>query len=205
VGVMDNSRLIGAVVMAAGRSSRMGQPKMVLPWGSTTVICQVVAILDACDVSPIVVVTGGAADLVELALKGTSAVMIRNPNFAVSEMLVSIQIGLSAMPAGVQACLVCLGDQPQMEASVVERLILRYQQSGCPLVVPSYQKRRGHPWLLDRSLWDDILAMGPDDNLRRFLNRHENVITYENVDTPSVLKDLDTPEDYQADRPHPKG
>ena len=202
---MANRLSIGAVVLAAGRSSRMGQPKMVLPWGETTVIGQVVAILTTCDVAPIVVVTGGAADLVELALNGTSAVSIRNPDFAVSEMLLSIQIGLSAMPAGVQACLVCLGDQPQIEASVVVRLIQRYQQTGCPLVVPSYQMRRGHPWLLDRSLWDDILAMGPDDNLRRFLNRHETVITYENVDTPSVLKDLDTPEDYQADRPYPKG
>ena len=126
---MDNSRLIGAVVLAAGRSSRMGQPKMVLPWGETTVIGQVVAILTTCDVAPIVVVTGGAADLVELALNGTSAVSIRNPDFAVSEMLLSIQIGLSAMPAGVQACLVCLGDQPQIEASVVVRLIQRYQQT----------------------------------------------------------------------------
>lgn len=198
---MDNRLLIGAVVLAAGRSSRMGQPKMVLPWGGTTVIGQVVTILAASDASPIVVVTGGAADLVELALTGTSAVTIRNPNYAASEMLLSIQIGIGAMPAGVQACLVCLGDQPQMETSVVVRLIQRYQQTRCPLVVPSYQMRRGHPWLLDRSLWDEILAMGPDDNLRRFLTRHEQEITYENVDTPSVLKDLDTPEDYQADRP----
>jgi molybdenum cofactor cytidylyltransferase len=69
------------------------------------------------------------------------------------------------------------------------------------LIVPSYQKHRGHPWLIDCSLWGEVLALKPPENLRDFLRAKTEQIHYLEVDSPSILQDLDTPEDYQRFRP----
>lgn len=192
---------IGAVVLAAGQSRRMGRPKMVLPWGTTTVIGQVVNRLHLAGISPIVVVTGGAEPQVVLALEGLPALTVHNSNYLKSEMLNSLQLGLSAMPGDVDAVLVCLGDQPQIQIEVVLMVTDNYRQTRRSLVIPSYQMRRGHPWLVSRNLWGEILSLDPQSNLRQFLQANQDEIEYVIVSTGSILKDLDTPEDYSADAP----
>jgi molybdenum cofactor cytidylyltransferase len=192
---------IGAVVLAAGQSRRMGRPKMVLPWGTTTVIGQVADVLNHAGIDPIVVVTGGAKSQVVSALEGLPVTTIHNPFYLQSEMLISLQLGLKAMPDDVSAVLVCLGDQPQIEAEVVKLVAAYYRETKMPLVIPSFQMRRGHPWLVDRYLWEAILSLDPESNLRQFLQMHQDKIAYVTVSTGSILKDLDTPEDYSADAP----
>ncbi len=194
---------IAAVVLAAGRSTRMGQPKMALPWGATTVLGQVVLELAKGGVDRILVVTGGDRETVEGILRilslppGVALSTIYNPDYAQGEMLSSLQTGLRAAGEGARAALVVLGDQPQIEAKVVGAILQAYAQS-CPLlVVPSIHHRRGHPWLVDRSLWDEILAMSTSQTLRDFLQSHLGLIQYVEVDTESILMDLDSPQDYQ--------
>ena len=188
---------IGAVVLAAGKSQRMGKPKLVLPWKGHTVIWQIVDTLSSAGVNDIIVVTGGSSDLVEKALAETAACCVHNPDYASSEMIHSLKIGLQALPAGCQALLVALGDQPFIEEAVIRRVIDTFLQTRSPLVIPSYQMRRGHPWLVERSRWQDLLAMPESQTLQDFISLHNSEITYVNVDTPSILKDIDTPEDYQ--------
>jgi molybdenum cofactor cytidylyltransferase len=192
---------VAAVVLAAGRSLRMGRPKMVLPWGGATVIGQVVGVLRQAEIQNIVVVTGGARRQVEAALVGYAVQLVFNPRFAQVEMLVSLQLGLLNLGSDVDAALVVLGDQPQIELEVVESVLARYQARQAPLVVPSFQMRRGHPWLVERKLWNDIFELQPASTLRDFLNRYADQIDYLNVVTPSVLRDLDTPQEYQRQRP----
>lgn len=192
--------MISAVVMAAGRSQRMGRPKMILPWGETTVIGRVASVLLASSVKEVIVVTGGDRDKVEFALRGLTVRTIHNPDYANGEMICTLQVGLRTLDNEVDAVLVVLGDQPQIERSVIETVIAAFEQ-GRKLVVPSYQMRRGHPWLVARSLWDDLLQLQPPDTLRDFLNNHTNDLQYVNVDTPSIHQDLDTPEDYRRLRP----
>jgi molybdenum cofactor cytidylyltransferase len=196
-----NGVKVGAVVMAAGASKRMGQPKMVLPWGKGTVIEQVVRVLSASGVSPIVVVTGGAHEKVADALRGFSLKLVHNEHFHETEMLQSLQLGLFGLPDDVQASLVVLGDQPQITREVVSGVIDRFIQNHNPLVVPSYQMRRGHPWLVAREYWSEILQMDRDKSLRGFLAAHAKEIDYLVVDTPAILMDLDTPQDYQREKP----
>lgn len=74
-------------------------------------------------------------------------------------------------------------------------------QAQSPLVVPSFQMRRGHPWIVSRALWAEILAMLPPQTPRDFLNAHAKDIQYVEINSPSILADLDTPEDYRASRP----
>jgi molybdenum cofactor cytidylyltransferase len=115
-------------------------------------------------------------------------------------MLASVQRGLQAQKPSAQATLVCLGDQPQIEEGSVRSVCEAFVKSKSNLVVPSYQMRRGHPWLVARPLWEEILSLEAA-SLRDFLNVHKNEIEYVNVDTPSILQDLDTPEDYLKYKP----
>jgi len=195
--------MISAVVLAAGLSTRMGSPKLILPWGSTTVIGQVVATLAQAQVDDIVVVTGAARTEVEAAVgqerwEGVRTVF--NPRYAEDNMLVSLQAGIAALGGQVDAMLVALGDQPQIEFEVVRLLVDTYRTEGHPLIVPSFRMRRGHPWVVARALWPDLLSAPAGSTMRDFLLAHTGQITYIAVSSPSILRDLDTPEDYARDR-----
>lgn len=192
---------IAGLVLAAGQSKRMGRPKMTLPWGNTTVIGQVVLTLARAGIPDILVVTGGARREVEKALQGTPARTIFNPDYEQGEMLSTFQLGLAAMGDDVSAVLVTLGDQPQIEQGVVELLVEAFRRTHAPLVVPSFRNRRGHPWLLHRSLWPQALELQHPDTLRDFLHRRASMIHYLPVKTGSVLRDLDTPGDYDSSKP----
>jgi molybdenum cofactor cytidylyltransferase len=202
---------IAAVVLAAGRSRRMGQPKMILPWGDTTVIGQVVRTLAQAGLDEIVVVTGGARRQVEQALSGCPARTVYNPRYAEDQMALSLQVGLASLPAEFDAALVALGDQPQMRLKVVHDVVRAYQQTRAPLVFPSYRMRRGHPWIISRLLWPLLLALpdsqamssqpAPQRTLRDLLAPYADQICYVEVEDDSILRDLDTPADYRMERP----
>ncbi len=196
--------MIAAVVLAAGQSKRMGRPKMTLPWGDTTVIGRVVTALAEAGLPEILVVTGGSRPEVEEALRGLPGRAIYNPDFAFTEMLVTFQAGLKELSEDVEAAFVVLGDQPQIETAVVESVITAYRTTHAPIVVPSYQMRRGHPWLLDRSLWSAVLKLRSPATLRDFLNEYKSFIHYLPLQTASILQDLDTPADYEHFRPSPR-
>jgi molybdenum cofactor cytidylyltransferase len=192
--------MITAVILAAGQSKRMGQPKMLLPWGQTTVLETVIATYKAAGIDNVLIVTGGVRDQVE-ALVGKTAQTVFNPDYAKGEMLSSVQVGLAELKSGVEAALIGLGDQPQVQERSVRLVIDEYRSSKAPIIVPSFQMRRGHPWLVTRVLWNEILGLSSPESLRDFLNRHADEIRYVTVDNASILQDLDTPEDYLKSKP----
>jgi molybdenum cofactor cytidylyltransferase len=191
-----------ALVLAAGLSRRMGRFKLTLPWGGTTVIGHVLATLAAADVREIVVVTGHRPDEVQAAVcaSGIPATTVHNAAYASGEMLSSIQAGLAALAAADHAAaLLCLGDQPQMQSATVQAVLAAGAAAGWQRVItPSHNMHAGHPILLPRDLWPAILAAG--DSLRAVLATRRDMVQYLLVDTPSILADLDTPEDYERER-----
>jgi molybdenum cofactor cytidylyltransferase len=187
--------MITAIILAAGESKRMGQPKMLMPWGASTVIETVVSTIQRAGISDILVVTGGAAQREE-ALLGKNVQTVFNKSSKTGEMLGSIQSGLTAKLHEASAALICLGDQPQVREGSVRQICAAFLESGSPLVVPSYQMHRGHPWLIARSLWDEFLDMHPPQTPRDFLQHHADEIKYVEMETPTIIEDLDTPEDY---------
>lgn len=182
----------------------MGRFKLTLPWDRTTVISQVLLTLNAAGVKELVVITGHREAEVAAAAQavGIPARFVHNPDFASGEMLSSIQVGLAALddPGSVHpAALLCLGDQPQMQVATVQAVLAAGAAAGWQhAIIPSYNMRAGHPILLPRSLWPAILAAG--DNLRRVLTDHRTMVEYLTLNTPSILADLDTPEDYERAR-----
>jgi molybdenum cofactor cytidylyltransferase len=199
--MMSDPGLVGAVVLAAGQSRRMGRPKLLMPWGERTVIEQVVKVLLDGAATPVVVVSGGTHEQIAEALRAWPVQIVHNPRYQENQMALSLRAGLAAMPAEVQAVLVALGDQPQIESSVVQAVIEAYRLSQARLVVPSYQMRRGHPWLAARPLWSELLGQQPVATLRDFLSTHASEIHYLPLDKPSILQDLDTPDDYARQAP----
>lgn len=194
---------ISAIVPAAGLSSRMGGPlpKPLLPWGRSTVIETVVSTLLAAQVDEVIVVTGHRAQEIEARLAGYAVRCVANPDYARGDMLSSIQAGLRAMDRDTAAALLALADQPQMEVDVARQVVQAFRGGdGRGLIVPSHAMRRGHPIALPRRLWPEILALGFDDTLRSVIQRHAEEIEYLTVPTPSVLADLDTPEQYAVSR-----
>jgi molybdenum cofactor cytidylyltransferase len=205
---------ITAILLAAGESRRMGQPKMLLPWAETTVLGQVVSMFSAGlssktggQIDPdnaILVVTGGARELVETELARLAERyplrIVYNPNYASGGMVSSIQAGLAAIGPGTRAALIGLGDQPQVRGETIRHICTTFVQTESLLIIPSFQSHRGHPWLAKSALWPEILALPPSTNPRQFLDAHANQINYVEADA-SILQDLDTPEDYERHRP----
>ena len=179
----------------------MGEPKMLLPWGKITVIEQVITTFLAADLEDILIVTGGAHAEVEKVVDRYRIRRVYNTDYAGGEMLSSLQCGIRAMSERVQAAFVGLGDQPQLQEASVRAIYETYRANRSGLIVPSFQRRRGHPWLVARSYWDEILSLQPPETTRDFLNRHADAIQYVELDTPTILADLDTPEDYRTSHP----
>ena len=198
--------MISAIILGAGRSRRMGQPKLLLPWGNVTVLEQVISIFAGAGIDDILVVTGGAREQVEeIVSKCSKAYPVRstyNKEHESGEMLSSIQSGLRVLADGAAgAAMIGLGDQPQVQERTVRSVADAYLQTESPLIVPSYQMRRGHPWLVARSWWNDILGMNRTQTPREFLNAHTKDIYYVEMESPTILTDLDTPEEYRQMRP----
>ena len=197
---------ITAIILAAGKSTRMGSPKMLLPWGDITVIEHVISIFSKAGIEDILVVTGGANEQVEAIIleceKRYPVRSVYNEVYITGDMLSSIQCGLRNLTdLVISAAMIGLGDQPQVEERSVRLLLDAFSKTKSPLVIPSFQMRRGHPWLVARHLWKELIEMDQTQNPRDFLNAHTKDIHYVDMVTPSILADLDTPEDYRIARP----
>ncbi len=192
---------IGAIVLAAGLSRRMGKPKMLLAWEGKTVLETVVGALLNGGISHLVVVTGAERDQIIALMQPYPVRLVFNPSFRDGEMLHSLQVGLAALDPDVEAVFIVLGDQPQVQPATIHSIIEEYRKNRAALIIPSYQMHRGHPWLVGRELWAELLDLRAPRTLRDFIQNHETEIDYLNLETPTILADLDTPEDYQKFKP----
>jgi len=192
--------LISAVVVAAGLSLRMGRLKQLLPFGSHTVIEQVVGTLLRSPVDEVLVVVGHERARVEAGLAGWPVRTVFNAGYAGGEMLSSVQAGLGTLASDCRAALLALGDMPGLEREVVVQLVEAYGGTGDEAVyIPSYRMRAGHPVLVPRPYWEAVLGLPPGGSLRSVLRGPDTRVVWVEVDTPSVLRDVDTPEEYERE------
>jgi len=185
---------VAAVVLAAGLSSRMGGVAKVLRRGTPggpPVVRQVVDRLEASGVSPIVVVTGHQAAGVRQALAGTRARMVHNPQYRVG-MGSSLATGASAVD-DIDSALIVLGDMPNLQVSVVKRLVAEWRSGRHPIVAPVFRGRRGHPVLFDAAHLNALRQCSGDVGARQILAKHP--VHLVPVDDAGVVFDIDTPAD----------
>jgi molybdenum cofactor cytidylyltransferase len=192
---------VAAIVAAAGRSTRMGEPKQLLPWGERTVLGTVAANLAGAGACPVLCVVGHRAEEMGSALGDAPAQLLHNPGYLLGEMLSSYQVGVRHLQrenVSILGTLLALGDQPHISVEVIRQVIAQAHSSPDQIVIPSFEMRRGHPFYFPARLWPELLALTHDETLRTLLQRHQSSIRYVNVDTDAILRDIDTPADYQA-------
>jgi molybdenum cofactor cytidylyltransferase len=188
--------MITAVVLAAGKSERMGRPKMLLPFGRRTLIETVLAGVRKSRVDDAVVVLGAHREAVESIVARAGFRAVFNENFEAG-MLSSVLRGLREIPAAALAFLIVLGDQPFPPSTVIDRLIAARERTGKGIVLPVHGGRRGHPVLIDMRYRDEVTSLDPSVGLRQLLRGHPDDVLEVPVRTPAVLADIDHPGDYR--------
>ncbi len=188
--------MVWAVILAAGRSRRMGTSKLLLPYEKTTVIQNVVRKVRAAGIISVLVVLGAEGDAIKDILKDDSVNFVRNPDFR-RGMLSSVQSGLRALPAAATWVMVVLGDQPALSESAVRVMLRVRKRTAKGILVPAYKGQRGHPLLFDLKYKNEALALDPAVGLRQLLHDHPDDVLEVEVPDKAVLSDIDTPEDYR--------
>jgi len=190
--------MICAIILAAGRSRRMGTQKLLLPFGGQSVIVHIAdQILRGGVEQTIVVVAPDAAALAE-ALAGRSITLVTNPDDE-GDMLSSVRCGLRALPQECEAVLVVLGDQPAVRGELIAGMVHAMRTAGRPIVVPVHQGRRGHPILFSARYRQEVLTSHDGVGLRGMLLRHPEDVLELDVPSDWVLADMDWPEDYRRE------
>jgi molybdenum cofactor cytidylyltransferase len=184
---------VAAVILAAGASARMGQPKLLLIHHGVPLLGRAVdaAVRGGCD--DVVVVLGADHERYGAALEGTPARIVHNPEFA-RGMSSSIRVGVEALREETRAAIIMLADQPFIDRDVIRRLIDTYRTSGVKIVTSAYGGVRGAPVLFDRALFLELLLLEGDQGARQVLATYPRHVT--EVEIPvDAARDVDTPDD----------
>ena len=186
---------ISAILLAAGRSRRMGAFKPLLPFGDTTVIESCLNNLHTAGIENIVVVVGHRAADIRAQLKHLNVSFALNPD-PDSQMSASIARGVELVNENAKALLISLVDHPAVPSDVITLLINEWNQ-GAKLIQPEYHGRGGHPVLIDLVYRHELLALDPQRGLRALIAAHREEVRRVSVDSPYVARDMDTWEDYR--------
>ena len=188
-----------AIVLAAGRSRRMGPgvQKLLLPLAGTTVVGRVIDALLASAVDKVIVVTGPDARVAD-AVAGHPVAVVTNGD-PDADMLSSVRCGLRALPPECDAVLVAPGDQPGVTPGLLDQMLATYRICGRGILVPAFDGRRGHPLLFSARCSDEILRRYDGEGLRGLLRAHRTEVFEMQVEAPAVLDDIDLPADYRRE------
>ncbi len=184
----------GAVILAAGMSTRMRENKVLLPWrDGRPIVAHVAAKFADAGIGPVIVVTGRDAADARSALAELPVRCVHNPDFASGEMLSSVKAGLGALPGDLAAAFIQPADMPCVPQLVIGELVARHEAGWC--VAPRYEGQRGHPVLLDRAYWRAMLELPADARPRDALRGAR--LRLVDVSDEGVLLDVDTREAYE--------
>jgi molybdenum cofactor cytidylyltransferase len=188
---------IGAIVLAAGNSVRMGTQKLLLPYAGTSVIRHIVEQVAASSVDRVIVVARNDAAAIRVVLEGLPVTVVINKQ-PDGDMFSSVRCGLRALPPECEAALVVLGDQPSITAGLINQLRDASVASRRGIVIPTYEGRRGHPLLYSLQYGAEVLTRYDDVGLRGLSEAHPADVHEVAVADDGVVTDIDVPDDYQA-------
>jgi molybdenum cofactor cytidylyltransferase len=182
------------IILAAGASTRMGQPKPLLTWRGEPFIRHITRTALGAGLSPVVIVAGAHISALRAAVADLPVRLVHNPGWEAGQST-SVRSGLQALPDAIGSAVFLLADQPQVPIELVKALKDRHAQSLSPIVAPLIDDRRGNPVLFDRVTFADLLAVTGDVGGRAVFARYP--IAYVPWHDAGLLLDVDTPEDYQ--------
>jgi molybdenum cofactor cytidylyltransferase len=198
---IEGNRHIAAIILAAGRSTRMGGPNKLLAELSGRKLVRIATeqVL-ASRASEVIVVTGHQADLVEQALSGLKVKFVRNPDFAAG-LASSVKAGIGAVAGDADGAVICLGDMPLIDAHLIDRLIEAFAPDrGNLIVVPVADGRRGNPVLWSRRFFSELMTLDGDIGARHLIAKHGEAVAEVPVEGEGAFLDIDTPQALDAAR-----
>jgi molybdenum cofactor cytidylyltransferase len=205
---IEGNHRVAAIILAAGRSTRMGGPnKLLADLAGKKLVRIATEQALASKASEIIVVTGHQADLVEQALQGLQGgqgrpkvKFVRNPDFA-GGLASSVKAGISAVSAEADSAVICLGDMPLIDSGLIDRLIENFAPDrGNLIVVPVADGRRGNPVLWSRRFFRELMALDGDIGARHLIARHAEAVAEVPVEGNGAFLDIDTPQALEAAR-----
>lgn len=195
---------IACLVLAGGRSSRMGTNKLVELVAGKPIVRHVVEAALGSVARPIVVVTGHRPDAIEAALVGLDVRFVHNPDYA-DGISTSVKTGISALSPDIDGAIVALGDMPELQAAQLDRLVAAFSpKDGRSIVVPVRNAKRGNPVLWGAGHFAEMRALAGDVGAKHLIAAHGDEIAEVDLESDAVLVDIDTPEALAALRQRSK-
>jgi len=186
---------IAAIILAAGESKRMKSPKMILPFKGRTMIECVIGNIQAAGIDEPIIVVGAWKEDIEKVAGNHRVKIVFNRNYR-NGMLSSIRCGINSVPPSCDAAVIIPGDMPMVSADVINKVINDYIATGKRIVIPVYQGRRGHPLLVASDLFREINRLDENEGLRQLAQVYPEDVIEAEVDSDSILKDIDTRTEY---------
>ena len=197
----DGNRQVAAIILAAGRSTRMGGPnKLLAELGGKPLVRIVTEQALASKARGVIVVTGHQAELVEKALTGLDVKFVRNPDFA-QGLASSVKAGVTAVAGDADGAVICLGDMPMISAQLIDHLIDAFAPDrGNLITVPVSDNRRGNPVLWSRRFFSELMTLDGDIGARHLIAKHNEAVAEVPVEGFGAFLDIDTPQALEAAR-----
>ena len=194
---MPTTVKITGILLAAGLSTRMGEPKQLLPFGNSTIVETIIDNMIGSKLDEVIVVIGHESERVNGRIRIKPVKVVFNPNYK-QGMLTSAQCGVQALSECADAFALMLVDQPFITSDLINRVVDSYKDSDKEITLPSHNYRRGHPAIFNRRYASHILSLDAESGgIRSLFKKNANFIHYVIVDTDRVLKDIDYRKDYE--------
>jgi len=188
--------MIAGLILAAGESSRMGRDKALLTYRGRTFLETIVQTLREADVSRVAVVLGHHAEEIQQAIKLEGGEIVVNFEYHRGQTS-SLQAGLRALASDdLEAIVLCLVDHPAVSAATVRTLVEAFRQSHAPVVIPTCHGQRGHPVLIGRGLFSELLSLDAGEGANTVIGKHRDATQFVEVNDSGILLDVDDPDTY---------
>ena len=186
---------VAGIILAAGKSSRMGKMKLLLDVHGKPMLGHVVESALHSALDEVIVVLGSEHERILESIDFKGATVVFNPDFLKGQST-SLKAGIAAVGESCDAALFLLGDLPLVDSGVIDAVLQKHKATRASIVVPVFAGKRGNPVLLARSLFPMVLALEGDIGAREILAAHEDLIETVDVEHDGILFDVDTWEDY---------
>ncbi|MFQ6034890.1 MAG: NTP transferase domain-containing protein [Sedimentisphaerales bacterium] len=188
--------MINAIILAAGESKRMGKLKPLLRFNDKTFLEQIISVLKASVVDRITVVLGAEAEAIKKSVDLSAIFVVVNKDYQKGQ-LSSLIAALKDAPEQTEAILLCLVDTPFITKEVVNKIIHKFKETNNPIIVPTFNQKRGHPTLFSRSLFNELLNAPKEQGARYVVySNAEKTLELETSES-GILVNIDTPDDYK--------
>lgn len=201
---MSKLNKVSAIILAAGQGTRIGKQKMLLPWGTSTILERVINNVLLSGAHEVVVVLGFKAEEMKGRLEPGLAA---NPNRSKIKIMInhdfkdgissSLIKGVDSVSKDAEAVMIVLGDQPQIGPDIMRKVIKAFLENDQSIAVPSFKGQRGHPVILDLKYKNEILGLKGDIGAREVVKFHPDNVLKVDISSQEIIRDIDTWNDYE--------